>query len=116
MPLGYSISEDVPITLLDPATLECAGGEIAGTTAGKYKNIDPGVVAGSLQSATDGGQIHVIGGLLPATSQDHLHLFGMNEYSISFLGLLLIGNAFSHRQSLAVNGETTFTVDPTSDK
>lgn len=116
VPLGYSIGDDVPMTLLDPATFECAGGEIAGTTAGKYKDIDPGVAAGSLQSATDSGQIHVIGGLLPAASQDHLHPFGMNEYSISFLGLLLIGNALGHRQSLTVGGETTFTADPTSDK
>jgi len=101
VPLGYSIGDDAPMTLVDPTAFADAGGTVAATTAGEYKEIEPGVAAGSITGGGDGG-VHVIGGLLPPATQDFLHPFGLNEYSISDLGMRMLANALGYEPSVSV--------------
>ena len=57
-----------------------------------------GVAAGSITS--DGTGIRIVGGLLPPATQDHLHPFGLNEYSISQLGVELLTNALGYESQI----------------
>jgi hypothetical protein len=104
VPLGYSIGDDAPMTLVDPETFRQAGGSIAATTNGEYMSLPNdtsarrGVAAGSITS--DGAGIRIVGGLLPPATQDHLHPFGLNEYSISQLGVELLTNALGYESQI----------------
>ncbi|WP_135806129.1 M14 family zinc carboxypeptidase [Halorussus marinus] len=101
VPLGYSIGDDAPMTLVDPEAFTDAGGTVAATTAGEYTQIEPGVAAGSIAGAGEGA-VHVVGGLLPPATQDFLHPFGLNEYSVSHLGTRLLANALGYDPSVRV--------------
>ncbi|WP_276248004.1 M14 family zinc carboxypeptidase [Haladaptatus sp. YSMS36] len=118
-PLGYSTSNEAPMTLVDvEAFEEAAGGaavpSIAGTTDGR-------ISAGSLTwTADDRTGIHCIGSLLPPASQSNLHPFGMLDYSVSFLGYLVLTNAMGFTQVRTMQnglervtfGGGDFSVDP----
>lgn len=82
-PRGYAVSEEAPVTTVVPEVFEAAGGSIAAT-------IDGGVAVGSV------GNVHVIGSLLPPSSQDHLHPFGLLDYSVSILGHTVLSNALGY--------------------
>lgn len=103
IPLGYSLSGDAPMTLVAPETFQGAGGSVAATTSGEYEEITPGVAAGSLTQSDSQTGIHIIGGLLPPATQNHLHPFGMNDYSISNLGMMLMMNALGYTANVSVN-------------
>lgn len=105
VPLGYSLDLDCPMTLVDPAAFEQAGGTVAATTAGEYKEIDPGVSAGSMTRPDSQTGIHVIGGALPPATQDHLHPFGLNEYLLSQLGMMLVSNALGYETTVSVGAD-----------
>ncbi|WP_245998466.1 M14 family zinc carboxypeptidase [Halalkalicoccus subterraneus] len=82
-PRGYAIGEEAPVTTVVPEVFEAAGGSIAAT-------VDGGVAVGSLEN------VHVIGSLLPPSSQDHLHPFGLLDYSVSLLGHTILSNALGY--------------------
>ncbi|MDL5361490.1 M14 family zinc carboxypeptidase [Halalkalicoccus sp. NIPERK01] len=82
-PKGYAIGEEAPVTTVVPEVFEAAGGSIAAT-------IDGGVAVGSL------GNVHVIGSLLPPSSQAHLHPFGLLDHSVSTLGHTILSNALGY--------------------
>jgi hypothetical protein len=112
--LGYSTDNEAPMTLVDEAAFDEAGGVAAGTQ-------EEGVSAGSLLGAVDGevttrelvesdaGAVHFVGGLFPPASQANLHPFGVLDYSASFLGYLLLTNALGYVQTRSIDGETTAT-------
>jgi hypothetical protein len=112
--LGYSTGTEAPMTLVDEAAFDEAGGVAAGTQ-------EEGVSAGSLLGAVDGevttrelvesdaGAVHFVGGLFPPASQANLHPFGVLDYSASFLGYLLLTNALGYVQTRSIDGETTAT-------
>jgi hypothetical protein len=118
-PLGYSIPSEgaddgeAPMTLVDQAAFEDAGGRVAGTTNGS-------VAAGTLASpAADGtvrelvrsdqGSVQVISSLLPPAKQTNLHPFGMLDYAVSFLGHTMLVNALGHVQKRFIDGEVVRT-------
>lgn len=83
-PRGYAIAEEAPVTTVVPEVFEAAGGTVAAT-------VDGGVAVGSL-----GENVHVIGSLLPPSSQRHLHPFGLLDYSVSMLGHTILSNALGY--------------------
>ena len=109
--LGYSIGTEAPMTLVDEAALESAGGLAAGVQ-------DSGVSAGTLLGdiagdvttrelvESDAGSVHFVGGVFPPASQDNLHPFGLLDYSASFLGYLMLTNALGYVQNRSIGGET----------
>ncbi len=103
VPLGYSLALDSPMTLVDPEKFRAAGGTVAATTAGRYKEIEPGVSAGSLTRSGSERGIHVIGGALPPATQDHLHPFGLSDYLLSQLGMELVSNALGYETTVSVD-------------
>lgn len=82
-PRGYAIGEEAPATTVVPEVFEAAGGTIAATIGG-------GVAVGSI------GDVHVIGSLLPPSSQEHLHPFGLLDHSVSMLGHTVLSNALGY--------------------
>jgi hypothetical protein len=108
--LGYSIGTEAPMTLVDQAAFEAAGGTAAGVQ-------DAGVSAGSIIGDVDGevttrelaesdaGSVHFVGGAFPPASQSNLHPFGLLDYSVSFLGYLMLTNALGYVQRRSVGGE-----------
>ena len=113
-PLGYSTGNQAPMTLLDADAFDAAGGTVAGKTDGK-------VAAGSLTPDRNTGTgIHVIGSLLPPASQANLHPFGLLDYTVAFLGHVMLTNALGYQQNRFVDGERvksfgdvdSFSVDP----
>lgn len=107
-PLGYPItfSGEAPMTVVDPASFEAAGGTVAGLSYPNPFSDDPEpfVGAGSL-ARDDGTGIHVIGGLLPPANQSNLHPFGLLEYTPTFLGHTMLTNALGFVQRRYVDGE-----------
>ncbi|ADJ14735.1 M14 family zinc carboxypeptidase [Halalkalicoccus jeotgali] len=82
-PKGYAIGEEAPVTSVVPEVFEAAGGSVAATIGG-------GVAVGSI------GNVHVIGSLLPPSSQAHLHPFGLLDHSVSMLGHTILSNALGY--------------------
>ncbi|WP_135825911.1 M14 family metallopeptidase [Halorussus ruber] len=105
VPLGYSLGLDCPMTLVDPEAFREAGGSVAATTSGKYQEIEPGpgVSAGTLTRSDSEGGIHVLGGALPPATQDHLHPFGMSDYLLSHLGMMMVSNALGYETNVSVS-------------
>ena len=113
-PLGYSTSNQAPMALLDPEAFDAAGGTVAGRTNEK-------IAAGSITPDRNTGTgIHVIGSLLPPASQSNLHPFGLLDYTVAFLGHVMLTNALGYQQNRFVDGERvktfgdvdSFSVDP----
>jgi Zinc carboxypeptidase len=82
-PKGYANSGDAPTTTVVPEVFEAVGGSIAATIGGD-------VAVGSI------GNVHVIGSLLPPSSQAHLHPFGLLDHSVSLLGHTILSNALGY--------------------
>ncbi|MFC4551375.1 MULTISPECIES: M14 family zinc carboxypeptidase [Halorussus] len=98
-PLGYSTSDQAPMTLVDHDAFDAAGGTVAGETAGK-------VSVGSLTAGRDDGTgVHVVGSLLPPAYQGNLHPFGLLDYTVAFFGHTLLTNALGYQQNRYVNGD-----------
>lgn len=106
-PLGYPISVDgqAPATVIDADAFNAAGGEPAGrlTVEPAPETVSDWVVAGSFHD--DGTGVHVLGGLLPPVTQEHLHPFGVFNYSISYLGHTMLTNALGYDQQRFVDSE-----------
>jgi hypothetical protein len=96
-PLGYAENE-APVTSIDQAAFESAGGTVAGLTGGR-------VVVGTLELGA--GTIQVVGSLLPPAKQTNLHPFGMVDYAATYFGHLVMTNALFAQQVREVNGEET---------
>jgi len=100
-PLGYPIGDDAPMTLVDTATFEGAGGQVAATTGEQ-------VSLGAFGSLDSGG-IQVVGGVLPPATQEALHPFGLHDYAVSFLGQTVVANALGHTQRRLRDGDVIAT-------
>lgn len=113
-PLGYDVSYEAPMTLVDPAVFGEDGANdenTIATIAGRTGGGDDWVGAASFthrgESPADdpGDGIHVIGGLLPPANQSHIHPFGMLDYTVSFFGQTVLTNALGAKQVRRVDGE-----------
>lgn len=102
-PLGYNVSGDAPMRLLDEGAFTGASAE-AGDDLG---NGIPSVAArtngfvatGSLtRTADDGTGVHVVSSLLPPGTQKNLHPFGLLDYTPTFMGYLVLTSALGFQQ------------------
>ncbi|WP_254864490.1 M14 family zinc carboxypeptidase [Halovivax gelatinilyticus] len=85
--LGYAISNEAPITVVDESAFANAGGDVAATAGGD-------VIVGEL------GSITVIGGLLPPATQSNLHPFGLEDYALTPMGMRILRAALGHEQRI----------------
>ncbi|WP_227380577.1 M14 family metallopeptidase [Haladaptatus halobius] len=116
VPLGYNVGYEAPMTVIDPNAFKNANDtNTVATIAGRTSGANDWVGAGSLthrgESPADdpGDGIHVIGGLLPPASQEHLHPFGLLDYTVSFFGQTVLVNALDATQIRKIDGEVVRT-------
>lgn len=113
-PIGYpgDFFGASPMTVIEQAAFEEAGGDAAGYC---QQNVfapvpdDAPVAAGSF---TDGGSgaVHVIAGMLPPANQTELHPFGMEDYTTSYFNQTMLTNALGYRQHRLVDGDEVLTI------
>jgi hypothetical protein len=105
--LGYGIGTDAsPMTVVDTAAWEGAGGHVIGTTSTTLtgedpaidRNLDDGALTsvGELQLGDQGGRIRIVGGALPTPSEEEDHRFGLRNYALTYSGLFLMENSIEH--------------------
>ena len=103
-PLGYQVDGSAPMDLLDESALAAASGDSAASVAART---DGRVAAASVtpDGTTDTG-IHYISSLLPPATQANLHPFGLQNYTVTFLGNIMLTSALGFTQ-VRDTGETT---------
>lgn len=111
-PLGYPIGDDAPMTLLRPSAFGAAGGTVAATTGFEADGESVDWVAAGTIGGGDGGSIQVVASLLRPATQEHLHPFGLHDYSLSFLGQTVFSNALGYRQERFLDGELVRAFEP----
>ncbi len=105
--LGYGIGSDAsPMTVVDTAAWEGAGGHVIGTTTTLLtgedpaidRNLDDGAITsvGELLVGDAGGRIRIVGGALPTPTETQDHRFGLRNYALTYSGLFLMENSIQH--------------------
>jgi hypothetical protein len=95
-PLGYQTSGEAPMDLVaEDAFTAAANDGVASVAAWR----DGLVATGSVTESTDSGRgIHFISSLLPPATQKHLHPFGLQNYTVTFLGYTVLTSALGFVQ------------------
>jgi hypothetical protein len=105
--LGYGIGTDAsPMTVVDTAAWEGAGGQVIGTTSTVLTGEDPAIdrnlddggltSVGELHLGEAGGRIRIVGGALPMPTEAEDHRFGLRNYALTYSGLFLMENSIKH--------------------
>jgi hypothetical protein len=104
--LGYGIGSTAsPMTVVQTAAWEAAGGHVIGTTwDGFMTNQDPvadrqfddGALTSVGELELGDGQIRIIGGALPTPTETQDHRFGLRNYGLTYSGLYLMENSIQH--------------------
>jgi len=106
-PLGYRPgfgdgAGQAPMYLPDETALAAAGEGATATVAGRAENQasgEGGIAAASLTpDDTTGEGVHLISSLLPTATQRNLHPFGLEDYTVTFLGYVLLTSALGFEQ------------------
>lgn len=102
-PLGYAVTGEAPMRLLDEGAFTCASAEPGDNLGDGIPSIaartDGFVATGSLTRSADAGTgVHVISSLVPPATQKNLHPFGLLDYTPTFLGYLVLTSAFGFQQ------------------
>jgi hypothetical protein len=113
-PLGYEAGNQAdgqaPMFLLDEESLAAAGEPATSTVAGRSENNDgegSGIAAASLTPDDSTGRgIHLVTSLLPPATQKNLHPFGLQNYTVTFLGYVMLTSALGWEQ-VRETGQTT---------
>jgi hypothetical protein len=96
--------------LLDEESLAAAGEPATSTVAGRSENNDgegSGIAAASLTPDDSTGRgIHLVTSLLPPATQKNLHPFGLQNYTVTFLGYVMLTSALGWEQ-VRETGQTT---------
>ncbi|QLD86685.1 hypothetical protein HWV23_13420 [Natronomonas halophila] len=96
-PLGYQVTGEAPMDLVSEAAFTgAATDDGVASIAGRTNSL---VAAGSITEAEDSGRgIHYISSLLPPAWQANLHPFGLQNYTVTFLGNILLTSALGFEQ------------------
>jgi hypothetical protein len=100
-PLGYEAFNgapgQAPMFAVDETALAAAAGDGSVATVAGTNN--EGVAAASVTpDDTTGDGIHVIGSLLPPATQKNVHAFGLMDYTVTFMGYVLLTSALGWEQ------------------
>lgn len=103
-PLGYKVNDSAPMDLIaEDAFTAAADGGVASIAAWT----DGQVATGSVTEADDSGRgIHYVSSLLPPATQRNLHPFGLQNYTVTFLGYIVLTSALGFVQKREA-GDTT---------
>lgn len=97
-PLGYCIGGACsPMTVVDRAAFEAAGGQVVGTTAS-----DQQVSVG--QVALGDGVVRIVGGALPMPTEKNDHRYGLRDYAMTYTGLYIMENSIALPTSAGQSG------------
>ena len=100
--LGYGIGNTAsPMTVVDTAAWEGAGGQVVGTTTtegtGEDPAIDRNLDDGSLTSigelALGDGKVRIVGAALPTPTEEQDHRYGLRNYALTYSGLYVMENS-----------------------
>ena len=105
--LGYGIGTDAsPMTVVDTAAWEGAGGHVVATTTTLLTGEDPAIdrnlddggltSVGELSVGDAGGRIRIVGGALPTPTETEDHRYGLRNYALTYSGLFLMENSIRH--------------------
>ncbi len=84
--LGYEIGNAAsPMTVVDQAALEEAGGTMVGTTGTGKVSVG--------QIGHGKGLVRLVGGALPMPTEDNDHRYGLRNYALTYSGLYIMENA-----------------------
>jgi hypothetical protein len=85
-PLGYCIGNQCsPMTVVEQAAFEEAGGHTVGTTG------DGRVSVGEIPLGK--GDVRVVGGALPMPTEAYDHRYGLRDYALTYTGLYIMENS-----------------------
>ena len=86
IPLGYCIGTQCsPMTVVDQAAFEEAGGYTVGTTGNDQTSIG--------EIPLGKGLIRIIGGALPMPTEKYDHRYGLRDYAMTYTGLYIMENS-----------------------
>ena len=85
-PLGYCIGNECsPMTVVDQAAFEDAGGHTVGTSGEGRVSIG--------QVPLGKGVVRVVGGALPMPTEKYDHRYGLRDYAMTYTGLYIMENS-----------------------
>ena len=95
---GYGIGSDQsPMSIVDTAAWEAAGGHVVGTTGNGAATSDDGARTSIGELALGQGRIRIMGGGLGMPNEDEQdHRYGLKDYSLTYSGLYVLENAIVH--------------------
>jgi hypothetical protein len=103
-PLGYQVDGSAPMDLVAEGAFTDAVNEGVGSIAARTDGL---VATGSVTESADSGRgIHYVTSLLPPATQANLHPFGLQNYTVTFLGYVVFTSALGFQQ-VRETGETT---------
>ncbi|PSQ44150.1 hypothetical protein BRD07_00585, partial [Halobacteriales archaeon QS_9_68_42] len=103
-PLGYAVSGQAQMDLVDEAAFTDAANDAVASVAARTDGL---VATGSFTpDETTGTGVHYVSSLLPPGKQENLHPFGLQSYTVTFLGNLVLTSALGFEQVRSA-GETT---------
>ena len=95
--LGYEIGNNAsPMTIVDLATWEAAGGHTIGTTGNNSGSSDDLTQTSVGELPLGDGFIKILGGALPTPTEENDHRFGLRDYALTYSGLYIIENSITY--------------------
>jgi hypothetical protein len=95
--LGYGIGNNAsPMTIVDRAAWEAAGGKTVATTGNNSGDSDDGTRASIGELKLGKGLIRIIGGALPMPTEENDHRYGLRDYGPTYSGLFVLENSLRH--------------------
>ena len=92
--VGYGIGNDQsPMTVVDTAAWEEAGGVVVGTTGNGAGTSDDGTTTSVGEMPLGKGSIRIVGGALPMPTEKNDHRYGLKDYALSYSGLFILENS-----------------------
>jgi hypothetical protein len=95
--LGYGIGNNAsPMTIVDKAAWDAAGGHTVATTGNNSGSEDPQNQTSIGELAHGEGKIRIVGGALPTPTEQQDHRYGLRNYALTYSGLFIMENSIEH--------------------
>ncbi|MGH2753262.1 MAG: M14 family zinc carboxypeptidase [Actinomycetota bacterium] len=97
--IGFPIGDTAsPMTMVDTAAWEAAGGHVVGETTDARDEEDGGVGTGTTVGEGELGKgiIRIMGGGLAIPTEEFDHRYGLKDYALTYSGLFILENSIEH--------------------